>query len=221
MAACLPGRRERYDEAPRHSVDPMAGEIADAICALPEMPTTLFGHSFGGILAYEVAQQIERRVPGQLGALVVSACARSAATALDGVDETDEAAVLEAFIKRGYLAPEHVKNNKLMELVLPYLLGDVLCKKRWQSDTWPPLRTPIHTLVWTDDQLVHPTSVQNWHAFSARPKSCRHFEFPGAHLEYLSQPLPMFDALNGILDHVLSEPGDPETLSKEAQRYVG
>ncbi|MEM9523105.1 MAG: alpha/beta fold hydrolase [Pseudomonadota bacterium] len=201
VAVCLPGRRERIDEAPRCTIDPMANEIANAICAAPPMPTTLFGHSFGGILAYEVAQRMQRRDPGQLKSLVISACTCSPATALDGVDETDQAAVLQAFERRGYLSPEHLANKKLIELVLPYLLADVLCKKRWQSDTWPPLGVPIHTFAWAQDPLVSPAAVRSWRAYASQPAACEHLIFPGAHLEYLTRPPALFGALDRILAH--------------------
>src|SRR5437879_2521509 len=71
----LPGRAERLREPPLDRVDAMVRGIVEAVKPLlSEAPFAIFGHSLGGLLAFEVGRAL-RREGGPLPAQVfVSSC---------------------------------------------------------------------------------------------------------------------------------------------------
>src|SRR5262249_49686975 len=66
IAVQLPGRGSRKDEPAQARLAPLAGQIVrafDAELADRPGPFALFGHSFGALLAYEVARRLGDRHP--------------------------------------------------------------------------------------------------------------------------------------------------------------
>ncbi|WBB78065.1 alpha/beta fold hydrolase [Micromonospora sp. WMMD882] len=58
LAVNLPGRGGRFREPFATSLDALATELAEAVAALPTERVVLFGHSFGALLAMEVARRM-------------------------------------------------------------------------------------------------------------------------------------------------------------------
>lgn len=56
-----PGRGERFTEPPIGNLSRMVNELADAIVPFLEKPFSLFGHSNGALVAFELAREMERR----------------------------------------------------------------------------------------------------------------------------------------------------------------
>lgn len=57
-AASLPGREHRLREEPARSLEALVGPLAAAAARLADRPLVIFGHSFGALLAYEVAGRL-------------------------------------------------------------------------------------------------------------------------------------------------------------------
>ena len=71
----LPGRGMRMDEPLQSDIRRLAAQLADEISAELDRPYALFGHSLGGLLAFELAHALhERGLPAPL-ALFASATA--------------------------------------------------------------------------------------------------------------------------------------------------
>lgn len=54
------GRGQRLREEPRTSVEELVGEIQQDFAGLTDKPFAFYGHSFGGIVAFELARQMRR-----------------------------------------------------------------------------------------------------------------------------------------------------------------
>src|SRR5690606_21665412 len=55
----LPGRGWRLREAPLRDLRALAGQVAEAIAALDDLPFAIFGHSMGSWLGLEVVRRLE------------------------------------------------------------------------------------------------------------------------------------------------------------------
>ncbi len=56
--AHYPGRGSRYNEPPINELDALVEKINDAIQPLLDKPFVFFGHSLGGMVAFEVARAL-------------------------------------------------------------------------------------------------------------------------------------------------------------------
>src|SRR5262249_45366109 len=137
--------------------------IAEAMLTLPPVPTALFGHSFGGCVAFELARRLgAARVSPQ--ALIVGAAAaphcRAAASPIHSLPEHE---FLEA-VHRRYGTPRAILcDAELMSLALPSLRSDMEALETYAhiSDP-PPLRIPLTVLHGLRDATTTPTSVTAW-----------------------------------------------------------
>jgi medium-chain acyl-[acyl-carrier-protein] hydrolase len=60
-ALSLPGRDGRLDEAPFTDLDSLVASAVEAIAPFTRRPFALFGHSMGGLIAFEIARMLRRR----------------------------------------------------------------------------------------------------------------------------------------------------------------
>lgn len=71
----IPGREGRIGESCISEARQLAQQIVEAVKALPgQLPYGIFGHSMGGILAYETAAQLEREDFDKPRHLFISGC---------------------------------------------------------------------------------------------------------------------------------------------------
>ena len=71
----LPCRGTRFGEAAFTRLAPLVNALADALDGALDRPFALFGHSMGGLVAYELARTLRRRARPQPAHLLVSAAA--------------------------------------------------------------------------------------------------------------------------------------------------
>lgn len=65
IAVQYPGRGSRATERPKTSIHDLVQDLLDNIHSyLSEKPFFLFGHSLGGIVAFEVSRELQRRKLG-------------------------------------------------------------------------------------------------------------------------------------------------------------
>ena len=57
--AHLPGRDGRRDDPIPSSIQAVADPLAHALLGLPPLPTVLFGHSMGALIAFETARRLQ------------------------------------------------------------------------------------------------------------------------------------------------------------------
>jgi medium-chain acyl-[acyl-carrier-protein] hydrolase len=69
----LPGREDRWDEAPAASVQAAAEDAIERLPAGAHEPCLLYGHSLGALVAFEVAHLLGERHDEKPAALIVSA----------------------------------------------------------------------------------------------------------------------------------------------------
>jgi surfactin synthase thioesterase subunit len=168
----LPGRGQRLAEPPLRSVEAIVSALLPIV---PEVgdgtPIALFGHSFGGRVAFELARQLE--LVGVPPVLVVVACALPPSVPQGGEEWLglpDEAFV--ARLERSTLATLALADAELRELLLPMLRADfeaaVLAEHR-------PGRTfvPLVAVAGDTDDGTGPEIMAKWADEAAGPFELR------------------------------------------------
>lgn len=200
MPVQLPGREERFGEAPLDDAVRIAREVARSIVAAQARPPYLLGYSYGALLAFETAHALE--AAGLMPAGLV-ACARAApqATARPSVADEGDEALLDCVGALGGLPEELLKDRELTELILPALRADFRANDGYAAPPGRSIAAPVTVIAGQDDGRVAATAEEqpdiDWRrrtrgAFVAQ-------EVPGGHFFVLDNPGPGFAAIRNAL----------------------
>jgi medium-chain acyl-[acyl-carrier-protein] hydrolase len=180
IAARLPGRDSRFTEPPITGFEPLLDHLHAELTPYLGTPFALFGHSMGGLLAYELGRRLE--AAGHAPELVV-ASGTAAPRRISGphpvADVTDE--VLLDELRRDEVAPPEVlADSELMALLLPVLRADLAVVASYRDDpARPPLRAPLRLYHGWDEVPDPDRLVADWAPAATEPP--RAHGFPGGH----------------------------------------
>lgn len=215
-AVCLPGRGHRFDEPRPTSIDELADGAAEAIRGLPDQVVCLFGHSLGGLVAFEVARRL--RDWRALRHLVVSGCA---APSLLPTEYIGWAARLpwrefvEATARHEGLAPEILEDPELQELLLPELRADVRLFADYRYRPAAPLTIGASLVNGADDWRVADGVLHPWEReFAAAPEF--HWR-DGGHFYFVDRPAAVVDVLR---DAVQRHPASADDSADDIVDHV-
>jgi medium-chain acyl-[acyl-carrier-protein] hydrolase len=176
----LPGRAFRLDERPRDRLGPLADELVKELLELPPKRFALFGHSFGGLLSFEVARRLHRagaRLPAEL---FVSACPPPhlppAATA---VHRLPDRAFKDRLRALGGTPAPVLECIELMDLLLPVLRADLTAFETHEHEPGPPLPVPMTVFGGAEDRFVEEEGLSGWGRYTSERFTVR--VFPGEH----------------------------------------
>jgi medium-chain acyl-[acyl-carrier-protein] hydrolase len=179
-AVQLPGRGARLLEPAPTAFEPLVRSLAEEIARLPPMPFALFGHSLGGLLAFEVARQCALRQLPQPRHLIVSGCnapqCRGASRQLHRLPDDQLIEELRAY--NGTPA-EVLANGDLMALMLPTIRADFALVDSYRYRPGLRLNLPVTVFAGTGDTHCQPEQVSAWERETAAP--CRVDWFDGDH----------------------------------------
>ena len=176
----LPGRGARIYERHYRRISVLVPAIADAIFPLCDRPFAFFGHSLGALIGYEVARYL-RREAGREPALLIASGRRAPQI------PNDEAPIYalphDAFIdelRRFNGTPEEVlRDEELMEMLLPTLRADFELCDTYQFGPGEPLTAPITVYGGADDEDDTRDKLEGWQSATSGPFRLR--MFPGGH----------------------------------------
>ncbi|VVE25190.1 thioesterase II family protein [Pandoraea anhela] len=163
----LPGRGTRHHEPLQHDPHRLADQLTEECLARHVGAGTrfaLFGHSLGGLLAFEIAHRLHAQ--GYTPAALFVAASRPPATRDDSryaalVDDADVLAEMRAL---GGTPEALLAEPELMAMVLPVIKADFqLCGhyRRASSEKRAPLPLPIHAMAGRRDSFA-PEVLDDW-----------------------------------------------------------
>jgi surfactin synthase thioesterase subunit len=168
----LPARHDRLHELPLVSVASIVERVISAISALPRLPLALYGHSFGSLIAFEVARRLEAQ-DNPVRAIIVAAHRpphiAAAKSAIHGLAELD---FLRALHQRYRTLEAVLQDSELRELVLPALRADFQALETYQYIPGK-ISAPIFVLRGKQDTDLTPEHAMAWHALTASESSTR------------------------------------------------
>ncbi|WP_280266167.1 thioesterase II family protein [Nocardia wallacei] len=193
-----PGRQDRATEPAMTSIEAMAGGAFDEFARSPYNrgePITVFGHSMGALVAFELVRLAEAAdVPVRL--LAVSAAVPPWRVAEVPPHPTDDEELLDHLSALQGTGEEVMGNRELMRMTLPVLKADYRAFDAYSCADDVVLRTEIHAMGGEDD-VVSFGDLYGWQRHTERDLQATMFE--GGHF-YL------YDNFPGIAELLVPEP---------------
>lgn len=178
----LPGRERRMGDELCSDFPTAIKNIVAAVKRLEPLPTVYFGHSLGGLMAFETAQQLEAEGWHTLPLkLVLSACYPPHIDKSGGrgpVWKQDDAHFIEELKSLNGTPEEVLKSPELLELFLPLLRSDFQLVHEARTSIGGRIKLPLAILGGTDDNIT-PDELQQWADYTSGPVSLQ--MFPGDH----------------------------------------
>jgi acyl transferase domain-containing protein/NADPH:quinone reductase-like Zn-dependent oxidoreductase/surfactin synthase thioesterase subunit/NADP-dependent 3-hydroxy acid dehydrogenase YdfG/acyl carrier protein len=163
LAVQTPGRENRIAEPVAESVDQLADQIAQQIAPYFDRPVVMWGHSFGGIVAWEVVRRLRERPGCEPVHFVVTGT-----TAPHLIYKWQNREVLlKAMVEDN--SPEYlislsryVDDQEFIKSILPLMRRDrpLLTSFRFQSES--PLNLPITAFSARQDDFVYTDEIREW-----------------------------------------------------------
>ena len=187
VAVQYPGKRAGKDLSQYTSIPDLADRLCDMLKPGETQagPVAFFGHSMGGLLAFEVALRFEA-AGNPISALFVSAIAAPGLwprrAELSGSDQQLLALIAEVTGAN----PEFLNNDQFAATLLPTLRG-LKAIAAYDREPDAVVSCPIHALVAENDGLATAETVAPWAA-----RTSAEFDlttFPGDHF-YINENLP-------------------------------
>ena len=205
----LPGRGSRIAEPPFVRLMPLVRALGDAIEPLLDRPFALFGHSMGGLVAFELARLLRQRgLPAPQHLFVSATPAPGTPPARPLLHSGSDADVKDRLRQLNGTPHELLDNEELMALLLPVLRADFAALETHEHREEPALGVPISVFGGAFDRTVRPSSLEGWRAQSTR--SARMQLWPGDHF-YVHSLAP--ELVAAIVDDLGQGPSPDRALA--------
>lgn len=201
IAVQYPSRRDR-GLTELASIPELADEIFNMMAPAAKSAAQIgfFGHSMGGLAAFEVALRFQS-AGHPISALFISSCAAPGHIRYKELQGSDHE-ILSLVAQVTETNPEHLANDEFASSILPTLQS----VRTIAAYTRPPeikLSCPIRAFVADDDIIVAEENMTAWAERTTREFSIR--VFPGDHF-YLNANLP--ELVKDIEEVMLDSPGE-------------
>jgi medium-chain acyl-[acyl-carrier-protein] hydrolase len=175
----LPGREYRLREPLFVRMESLIEALVPVIGHFSDKPFALYGHSLGGLVAYELARALRRQGLQQPECLLVSGRRAPQSTPRPSIYQLPEAAFLQV-VRRFDGIPEMVwRDRELMDMVLPVLRADFTILDTYRYAEGEPLGIPIVAAGGNEDMEASLAEMEGWGAQTTADFQLR--TFPGKH----------------------------------------
>lgn len=200
VAVQLPGRENRLRESPATKLEDIIPSLLEAIGPQLFGPWAVFGHSFGGLVAYETARAAIRDGYQQPEGVFVSACrppdvASRFPKLLHTLSDDDLIAALEDL---GASPSPVLSDPEMRRLVLPAVRADIELCETYEFVPDDVLEAPITAFSGADDHHADAAEMKRWHEFTHGPFTQR--ILPGGHFFLKSDPALVAAHLKELLE---------------------
>jgi len=150
----------------REAVDALAAALRPTL----DVPYVLFGHSMGGLIAFELARQL-----GSLGgpaprALIISGCrAPSLLPARTNVHTLPDPELLQLLVQLGGTPREILDDDELRPLILESVRRDYALLASYRYTEGEALRCPLVLMRGSEDPETTDERIQPWQGEVAHP----------------------------------------------------
>ncbi|MDJ0347480.1 alpha/beta fold hydrolase [Streptomyces sp. H10-C2] len=184
LVAKYPGRQERIVEPCIESMGALADAVTAALLPFLDVPVSLFGHSMGASLAYEVALRLEDLHGVRLEALYASCRKAPHRVTPKALDVADDEAIIRQVQRLGGTDIGLLDDPDLRDLVMPAIRADFRIVKEYEPRPATPLSCPIVGYLGDQDRDVSTADMWAWADVTTRGFDLR--VLPGGHF-YLAE----------------------------------
>ncbi|MFE1905635.1 thioesterase II family protein [Streptomyces gardneri] len=176
----LPGRGSRLMAEPLTSLPSVLSRLLDS--AEFEPPFAFFGHSMGGLTAYETARCLAERGRPVPEFVMTSACTPPGHPRDNGLRTLPDAELLAAVDGRfgGGLPPDLGEDATLRDLIMRSMRADITLSETYEPLPGPPWTGPLHAIGGRQD--LPEEILARWEEFTTGPFSLT--MLPGGHFYF-------------------------------------
>jgi surfactin synthase thioesterase subunit len=201
LALQYPGRQDRRDEPGLTSVRELADGVFDALRPWTGKPLTIFGHSMGASIGFELTRRLEDSGVKPTALFVSGRRAPSQAVDDDRtylLDDTGLAAEVKAL---GGAGSHLLDDHDILQMVLPSIRTDYQAAETYVWTPGPMLTCPVYAFVGDSDPKVTLDQARAWGEHTTGEFGLRVFE--GDHF-YLDDHVPeVISALSAHVDQAV------------------
>jgi surfactin synthase thioesterase subunit len=193
VAIQYPGRQDRRGERPLADMGALADSIYAVLCGEPKLPLTVFGHSLGAIVGFEVIRRLE--AAGQYPARLFASGRRAPSTFRESetVHLRDDDGILAEVRRLNGTASAVLSDDELMRAALPALRADYRIAETYRCAPSDTVRCPVTVLTGDSDPKTTLDEAKGWGQHTTATLDLR--VFPGGHF-FLTQHA---DTVNELL----------------------
>jgi surfactin synthase thioesterase subunit len=194
LAVQYPGRQDRRADPCIDDLVELAEVIVPHLMSWTGRPLTLFGHSMGATVAFEVARRLEAS-DVDLAGLVVSARRAPSRHRDEYVHLRDDDGLIEELKKLAGTDTALLGDEELLRMILPAIRSDYRAAETYRVQPGPALRCPIIALAGADDPKATLDEVAAWEEHTTGRFQFRHWT--GGHFYLSEHQADVLDVLRG------------------------
>jgi medium-chain acyl-[acyl-carrier-protein] hydrolase len=205
----LPGRENRWSEAPFTSLSSLVDALINALEPLFNLPFVFFGHSMGALISFELAKLLRRRTDKAPVHLFISGARAPQIPDRDPpIHQLPDSEFVKELQRLNGMPELVLQNSELMRLVLPTIRADITLCETHEYFPEEPLSCPITAYGGREDRKVQREHLAGWNAHTSAGFSVR--AFPGDHFYLTSARKLLLRALSAELSGILMRMNDQQ-----------
>lgn len=158
-----PGRGERFHEPPFTQWTPLISELSRVIAKYDDLHYAFFGHSLGGLMAFELARACTAlSLPLPLHLFVSATNAPLTAPDRPDVTRMDNSALKKRLSEYNGTPAEVLDNHELMELLLPTIRADLTLLQNYRYRVQERLPIPLSIMAGKNDAHIDHGALPAW-----------------------------------------------------------
>ncbi len=198
-AVQLPGRGARFQEPGFTRLEPLIEELAKLFFPELKSPFAFFGHSLGGLIAFELTRYLKRNFSIIPQRVFISSSLpvhlyRNWHHNYHQLSDVDLLKKIESF---GGISKQVLEHPDLIEMLLPTVRSDMEILETYQYQNTEKLSCPLHVFSGKDDTLISVAELKEWKQHSSGEFSLK--IFPGGHFYLNHKTADFFSSLNSKL----------------------
>jgi medium-chain acyl-[acyl-carrier-protein] hydrolase len=199
----FPGRASRISEPlPLSISDIVEALIADGYSYFADTPIAIFGHSFGALVAFEFAQRLHAMRVGPAHLFVSAQIAPQLPDPEPPMRQLCDSAFISEMSRRYDGIPaEILREQEMMQLLLPALRADMTLKETYRFTSRPKLNCPLSAFGGCQDASVTADGLDAWCVQTSGAFKLR--MFPGNHFFVHSERKGLLRAITEDLNLAL------------------
>jgi medium-chain acyl-[acyl-carrier-protein] hydrolase len=182
----LPGREERIMESAAVSMEEIIPRLAAGIAPYADRPFAFFGHSMGGLMAFELSRYLCEQGRRRPFRIMLSGCTPLRSSVRRHLLPDD--ALREEIRRLNGVPAEILDNQELMEIVLPILRADFTLVETYEPSPAALVPIPISVFAGHSDPIAPPAQTLGWGKYTTA-RFTTHV-LAGDHF-FLHQPEPL------------------------------